>query len=528
MIGAGLVSPRAWIPGLAILTALLIASAFDASAAPRHKKHQAKHRSPPAVSDLGRAPRPEIPGPIRFPDSQIEPITWSDLDGWAADDHAAAFAMFRTSCRAVIGRARTFDDDRAMVVPLVDVCRLAVRSAPLQGEAARKFFEDNFTPARINKLGDAAGFITGYYEPVVDGSRFPTQIYKVPVYRRPRDLVPPANAVRGQGFPNSGQSRRQLADGTFVPYYDRGEIEDGALDGRRLEICWLKDANDLLFIQIQGSGRVRLEDGTMLRINYDSHNGYPYTPVGRILIERQIVPREEMSMDRIREWMDANPDGAKELRRQNRSFVFFRIVGLSDDREAAGAQGVPLTPARSIAVDKNLHVYGTPFYISADLPIEAVNAKTKLRRLMLGQDTGSAIIGAARADIYYGAGREAGRVAGRMRHPGAFAILLPRALDPVVAGLRMPLPVARPKIPEPAVAAKPGAAPAASGPTSAASGSPALPVAADVPLPQPRPRIAEAAGGTLPAASATSVPALSVVPLPVPRPRIIKRTRSRA
>ena len=154
-----------------------------------------------------------------------------------------------------------------------------------------------------------------------------------------------------------------------MPYYDRGEIEDGALDGQHLEICWLRSATEALFIQIQGSARVRLEDGAMLRINYDAHNGYPYVPVGRVLIERSLVPREEMSMQRIREWMHDNPEEAKDVRRQNRSVVFFRIVGLNDDTEAIGAQGIPLSAGRSIAVDKALHVYGTPFFIEADLPL---------------------------------------------------------------------------------------------------------------------------------------------------------------
>ncbi len=149
----------------------------------------------------------------------------------------------------------------------------------------------------------------------------------------------------------------------------------------------------------------------MLRINYDGHNGYSYTAVGRILIERKVVPREEMSMDRIRQWMATHPDQAPELRATNKSFVFFRITGLSDDGEPPGAQGVPLTPGRSIAVDK-LHVYGTPFFIEADLPIESAKATTKFRRLMVAQDTGSAITGPARADLYWGAGDEAGRIAG--------------------------------------------------------------------------------------------------------------------
>jgi membrane-bound lytic murein transglycosylase A len=163
-----------------------------------------------------------------------------------------------------------------------------------------------------------------------------------------------------------------------------------------------------LFTQIQGSARVRLEDGSVLRINYDAHNGFPYTPIGRVLIERNIIPKDQMSMQRIRQWLEENPDGARELRRQNRSYVFFHEVQLSDRDEAVGAQGVPLTPGRSIAVDKSLHVYGTPFFIEGELPIDSEQSKTPFRRLMVAQDTGSAIKGPARADIYFRAGADAG------------------------------------------------------------------------------------------------------------------------
>jgi len=189
---------------------------------------------------------------------------------------------------------------------------------------------------------------------------------------------------------------------------------------------------------------VRLEDGTMLRINYDAHNGYPYVPVGRILIERKLIPREEMSVERIREWMRANPESAEEVRRQNRSFVFFRITGLSDEGEAVGAQGVPLTPGRSIAVDNSIHVYGTPFFIQTGLPLANEKRTASFERLMIAQDTGSAIVGPARADIYWGAGDQAGHIAGRLRNPGKFVMLVPRELDPVAAGERMPLPPQKP------------------------------------------------------------------------------------
>jgi membrane-bound lytic murein transglycosylase A len=166
-----------------------------------------------------------------------------------------------------------------------------------------------------------------------------------------------------------------------------------------------------------------------------------------VLIERNLVPREEMSMQRIRDWMAANPDEAPKLRATNRSYVFFRITGLSNDGEPVGAQGVPLNPGRSIAVDK-IHVYGTPFFIDASLPVESAKPTTPFRRLMIAQDTGSAIVGPARADLYWGAGDDAARIAGRIRHPGRFVMLLPRELDMVEAGRHMPLPVAKPKIPD--------------------------------------------------------------------------------
>jgi membrane-bound lytic murein transglycosylase A len=429
-----------------VLCAIIAAVVFcsDADAASRRHAKPVKHHTPAITDDLGRPPRPEVAGPIKFPDSQIEPVAWANLDEWPQEDHAAAFSVFRSSCRAVIGRAKSGTDDRPVLPALAENCRRALAEQVLSAGAARSFFENNFTPVRINKLGDVAGFITGYYEPIVAGSRFPTREFTVPVYRRPPDLIPPAGAARGQGFPNTGKSTRKLADGTMAAYYERGDIENGVFDGQHLEICWLRDPIDLFFIQIQGSGRVRLEDGTMLRVNYDSHNGHPYTAIGRILIERKEVPREEMSMDRIRQWMAASPDGGKELRSNNKSYVFFRIVGLSDDREAVGAQGVPLTPRRSIAVDKALHVYGTPFFIEAELPINTPNSDTKFRRVMIAQDTGSAIVGPARADIYYGAGDEAGRIAGRFRNPGRFDLLLPRVLDPVIAGAKFPLPPVRP------------------------------------------------------------------------------------
>jgi membrane-bound lytic murein transglycosylase A len=385
--------------------------------------------------------------PLVLPDSQLEPVAWTDLEGWAVDDHLAAFAAYRTSCQPFLN-VKQPHDERPVYQALWEVCRRAARVKPADAAAARAFFEDNFRPVRIARLGEQEGFLTGYFEPIVEGSRFPNPEFHVPLYRRPRDLEAVGHKPGGADFPNKGVVvGRRNEKNEIVPYYDRGAIDEGALDGQKLEICWLRDPFEALSIQIQGSARVILEDGTPLRLNYDSHNGYPHTAVGRVLIEQNLVPREEMSMQRIRDWMAANPEEAPKLRATNRSYIFFRITGLSNEGEPAGAQGAPLTPGRSIAVDK-LHVYGTPFFIDASLPIDGAKSSTPFRRLMIAQDTGSAIVGPARADLYWGAGDDAGRIAGRIRHPGRFVMLLPRALDMVAAGRHMPLPVPKPNIPE--------------------------------------------------------------------------------
>ena len=390
-------------------------------------------------------PYPTLEWPVEINGSQYMPLSWNEIAGWSDDDHLQAYKAFRVSCASIVASQRSqVADSRALGASLREPCRAAQALEIADDAKAKAFFETQFVPLQISRLGEDAGFVTGYYEPILDGSRTQTDVYNVPVYRRPSNLFVRGFTQDSPSLPNKGQVFRKIGRRKLVPYYDRAEIEDGAIAGRGLEICWLKDQTDLLFAQIQGSARIRLEDGSTVRINYDAHNGYPYTAVGRILIERGIIPKEQMSMQKIREWMDQNPDGANELRRQNRAYVFFHEVPLSDKDEAVGAQGVPLTPGRSIAVDSSLHVYGTPFFIEGELPIESAQSKTPFRRLMVAQDTGSAITGPARADIYYGAGASAGRISGRFRHNMHFVMLVPRSLDPMARGRKMPLPDPRP------------------------------------------------------------------------------------
>ncbi len=486
----------------AVIAVALSIAPSDAFAARHARSHLTSHRQPHPRS----LPYPQLEWPLQISGSQYAPLAWSDIAGWNEDDHLAAYKAFRVSCKPIAAQTGLSADSKALGTSLRDPCRVAKGLELNDGAKAKAFFEEQFLPLRISRLGEGEGFVTGYYEPVIDGSRTQNEVYNVPVYRRPSNLFVRGSNQSSVGLPNKGQVFRKIGRRKLVPYYDRAEIEDGAIDGRGLEICWLRDQTDLLFSQIQGSARVSLEDGSTVRINYDAHNGYPYTPVGRILIDRGIIPKDQMSMQKIREWMEQNPDGANELRRQNKSYIFFREVQLSDKDEAVGAQGVPLTPGRSIAVDKSLHVYGTPFFIEGELPIESERSKTPFGRLMIAQDTGSAIVGPARADLYFGAGVDAGKVSGRLRHNMRFVILVPKSLDPVERGRKMPVPDERPseKIAklfpqgdplkdqpkDPKTGAKPPEAPVP--PQAARATQPSTAQAAiakPVPLPEARPRI---------------------------------------
>ena len=466
---------------------------LGAEAARRHYRSHQRHVPEVAELPLRALPYPQLPLPFEIPGAQYLPLVWADVKGWSDDDHLAAYKTFRASCRSINAQTGAAES-KALGASLSEPCR-AAKSLDLTDDAkAKTFFEDNFSPLRISRLGEPDGFVTGYYEPVLDGSHIQTDVYNVPVYRRPSNLFVRGYNQASVSLPNKGAVYRKIGRRKLVPYYDRGEIEDGKIAGRGLEIAWLKDPTDLLFAQIQGSARIKLDDGTTVRLNYDSYNGFPYTAVGRVLIERGIIPKEEMSMQKIREWMAQNPDGAKELRRQNRSYIFFREVNLSDKDEAVGAQGIPLTAGRSIAVDKSLHVYGTPFFIEGELPIDSERSKTPFHRLMIAQDTGSAIIGPARADLYFGAGQDAGRVSGRLRHAMHFVMLVPKSLDPSARGQKLPVPDPRPaetiaKLFPQSDPAKDSAKPAASAPAVTQGKGETVAVANPIPLPAPRPVI---------------------------------------
>jgi membrane-bound lytic murein transglycosylase A len=388
---------------------------------------------------IASATTPAASEKVNLRNAQVDLVAFSALDGWAEDDHAAVYASFVNSCKAILKGTKAMRRARPIYAGLFEVCLRASSSGTLDRDHARRFFESNFKPVRITPLGDSeGGFFTGYYETEFEGSRFPSPEYNVPLYAKPSNLVMPPKA-------GVGTIGRRFGRKKVVPYYDRTEIEDGVLAGHGLEICWVKNPVDAFFAQIQGSTRIKLDTGQTLRLNYDAHNGMPYTPVGKFLIQRGIVSKEEMSMDKIREFMEAHPDEGKDLRRKNRSFVFFREVALADHEEGIGAQGIPLTAGRSLAVDRNIHVYGTPVWIEAELPIDSEKPETRFHRLLIAQDTGSAIIGPARADIYFGAGEDIGHAAGRIKQHGKFVMLVPNRIAVTGDNKDVPLPKAKPQ-----------------------------------------------------------------------------------
>lgn len=277
-------------------------------------------------------------------------------------------------------------------------------------------------PATPHFLGDDdQGLFTGYYEAELHGAWNRKPPYTVPIFRRPNDLITADLSL----FDPEWKDRKiigRIEGEKFVPYFTRSAIETGALAGRDLEMLWVDDPVDAFFLHIQGSGRVRMTDGSIVRVGYAGKNGRPYVAIGRPLIERGAIPKETMSMRAIRDWLAAHPDQMDEVLNLNPSYVFFRQI---DGEGPIGAQGVALTPGRSLAVDTKLLPLGAPVWLETTDPL---TPETSLRRLVIAQDTGGAIKGAVRGDLFWGYGDEAAAKAGAMKQQGRYFLLLPKGI----------------------------------------------------------------------------------------------------
>lgn len=340
------------------------------------------------------------------------PVSWTALAGWDAERPAAAWTALAQSCRKLPTRDARFRD----------ICADMKLFPALDDAIARAFFETRFLPhAVVNETGGDEGLITGYYEPLLNGSRVPTGRFRYPLYRAPDDLV---TVELGALYPelNGKRVRGRLDGKRVVPYYSRAEIANGA---RRLagnELLWVDDPVALFFLHIQGSGRVRLPSGEMLNVGYADQNGHPYQAIGRRLIEMNVLKPEDVNLQSIRAWLAANPNQASAVLNSDPSYVFF---ALRDPNLPGplGALDVPLEAERAIAVDPAFIPLGVPVWLDTTLPGDA----TPYRRLVYAQDTGGAIKGPVRADLFFGFGDDAERRAGHMKQPGRVYVLLPRA-----------------------------------------------------------------------------------------------------
>ncbi len=361
--------------------------------------------------------------------ARLEALSFDALDGFAADDALAAFRCFTVSARALVGGLPAIRAGRGPSAGLKRVAEAALAARVDRAKEARAFFTRSFRPFRIAPA-EGEGFLTGYYEPVVAASRVETPSFRWPLLGRPDDLVAFAPGAAPAGFPAGVTGARRKPDGTLVPYDDREAIERAQAN----PVVWVRDAVEAFLIQVQGSAQVVFADGASARLAYDGRNGLPYTSIGRILIETGAIDEPAMSLDRLKAWLRSAGLGEGEaglaLMRRNRSFIFFRLDEAPDPSLGpVGGAGVPLVPLRSIAVDRALWSYGLPFWIEAELPFEG-EAPTPFRRLTIAQDTGSAIVGPARADLFFGSGDAAGARAGRIRHRGAFTVFLPMGDEP--------------------------------------------------------------------------------------------------
>ncbi|MEM8936252.1 MAG: MltA domain-containing protein [Pseudomonadota bacterium] len=396
------------------------------------------------------------------PELDFELASFEGIEGWRFDDPQGALIAFRQSCALLmqrdpaektnsqeyLGAARAAVSIGGFVRDWRAPCEAAESAgrqiADLDGgraDIARAVFEAHFTPIRILSsrparangpapgaapLVEPSGLFTGYYETIFRASAIATDIYSAPVYPRPDDLVDvDLGAFRpelaGQRIAGKVQGNR------LAPYADRSEINAGDVERQGEPIAWM-DPNDLFFLQIQGSGRLVFEDGARMRVGYAGQNGHAYRAIGAVLVERRVMPLKNVSMQSIRDWLDnASPQSARELREQNASYVFFRVVDEppSDvDQGPVGAGGVPLTAGRSLAVDRRYHAMGAPVWVD----IDAADGSPPLRRLMIAQDTGGAIKGPIRGDVFWGTGVDAGAIAGGMRDFGSIHVLVPNGI----------------------------------------------------------------------------------------------------
>lgn len=352
----------------------------------------------------------------------LKQVKFEDVPGWAGADHSLILPAFLKSCGALAKKPLDADmgPDQRMgkISDWVDICDDAKKIRPGNKVEVDFFFQSRFVPYLASNNQNPEGLFTGYYEPELEGRWGPEGNFSIPVYSRPNDLVS-ANLSQFDDEFKGRQIAGRIVNNRMIPYNSRREINSGALQGRGLEILWVNDPVTLFFLHVQGSGRVRMADGSTVRIGYAGRNGRPYTSIGKELVNMGEIPLKDVTAPAIMDWLRARPEAGQRLMNKNESFVFFRVV---NGDGPLGAQGVPLTPGRSMAVDRKFVPYGVPIWLNTTDPLDP---KLPLRRLMVAQDTGSAIKGPVRGDVFWGFGAEAAQRAGVMKSRGQYYLILP-------------------------------------------------------------------------------------------------------
>jgi membrane-bound lytic murein transglycosylase A len=357
---------------------------------------------------------------------RLKAVSFADLPGFSSDNLEEALRAFAKSCSGPAHSSQIMPSLRQS-----DLKQACAAARDKTEKNPRGFFERYFQPFQIIVDSAPDAFFTGYYQPEISGSLTQSAKFPTPVYGLPQDLVSLSSANRVGSLADLTAARRG-SDGALSPFADRGAIEDGALESVPgvKKLVFLKDKADLFLAQVQGSARVRLADGRLLHLSFAGRNGQPYTALARILVQRGVAPASEMTMRRLIDWLRQNGlergEAGDDLLRLNKSYVFFSAqFDRNPDEQPRGGSGALLSPLRSVAVDKHIWPYGLPFYISARMPWRSAEIEP-FQRLMIAQDTGSAIVGAARADVFFGIGDAAGERAGEIRHHGQFFLLFPK------------------------------------------------------------------------------------------------------
>lgn len=344
------------------------------------------------------------------------------LPGWPQDDHASAFATFHKTCLQVQKR-KPAAASNAVEQTLQSICRDALTKSPRLGRTeSRQFFESHFTPYHIRTSGET--LVTGYFEPELEGSLASSTTYSVPIYAKPSDLVKLGRSPSELGLPHFLTAARKTTFG-YEPYYTRTQIEQGALNGRGLELLYLHQRVDAYVMQVQGSGLIKLREGGKVRLGFAAKNGYPYTTVARRTNGRGQILREETPLEKLFGWLTGGAPKKQSPVWENQSYVFFRKLPEDEAKLGPhGAFGTALTAGRSLAIDPRYHRYGLPMWVHA--PELTDDRGRQFARLMVAEDTGSAIRGPVRGDIFWGTGARAGAIAWRTKHKCAFYVLWPR------------------------------------------------------------------------------------------------------